>query len=339
MRFVRLLSLLSFVVLLTHGLVGSVRAQPSSADRVLATDLFQRGRAALVAGDYATACPLLEESQRLDPAGGTLLNLALCHEQIGRIATAWSEFLEGLSVARREHREDRVRYAREHITALEARLSRLVVKMEQTELPGMIVERDGTALGRYAWGVATPVDPGEHTVRVRAPGYREFVHTVTVSDNADLVTVLVPALVVEPAPEATVELPAPASPAEVTPPAEQLQPVQAKPTQQSPAPRRRRRAALAMWGVGAATAIAATVCGVRSLNLRSAAEDNCQEMRCSELAYDQNERASRHADASTALAVISGLSAGAGLWLWLVREPTGERAKLGGLGLGLNASF
>jgi len=52
-------------------------------------------------GDYAAACPKLEESQRLDPALGTLLNLADCREQEGNVATAWSLFRDAESLARR----------------------------------------------------------------------------------------------------------------------------------------------------------------------------------------------------------------------------------------------
>lgn len=335
MRLVWLLSFLGFVVLLTHG---AARAQPSSADRVLATDLFQRGRAALVAGSYAEACPLLEESQRLDPAGGTLLNLALCHEQIGLVATAWSEFLEGLSVARREHREDRVRYASEHVAALEQRLSRLIVQLgDNRSLPGLSVELNGRPLSRSVWGVGVPVDPGPHTVRVRASGYRERTETVTVEDHGDLVTVAVAALEPEPVAEPVpvpAPAPAPASASVVRPPPLVTPPAEPPATHLEHRARRRRRAAVTLLAVGGAAAIAATVLGVRAIRLRRDAEDNCEEGRCSDLAFDQNDRARRSADGATALTVLSGATAGGSLWLWFSRTPRSEPgAAQGGLGI------
>lgn len=338
MRFVWLLvwhfGLLSSVLLLTHG---EARAQPTPADRVLATDLFQRGRAALLAGAYPEACPLLEESQRLDPAGGTLLNLALCHEQIGRTASAWSEFLEGLSIARREHREDRIKYASEHIAGLEQRLSRLTVKPTDADLPGLTVERDGTPLRRSAWGVATPVDPGEHSVTVRAPGYLAITQTVTVRDHGDLVTLELPALapapVAEPSPAPVVEPDLAPVPDPVVDPA----PVAPAPVAAPPrAPLRRKRAAIALLAFGAGAALAATVCGVRALQLRDQAERKCSEGRCSDGAFERNERARRNADASTTLAVVSGLSAGAGLWLWLAPAAGPSRVEAG---VGLRGQF
>src|SRR5882672_2555090 len=51
--------------------------------------LFQEGQAALERGDLDIACPKLRESDRLDPANGTKLNLADCEEKRGHLASAW----------------------------------------------------------------------------------------------------------------------------------------------------------------------------------------------------------------------------------------------------------
>src|SRR5580765_1857550 len=98
---------LVFMLTFASGVVsvsGLALAEPSDADRTLAAALFREGKALMDKGDFAPACAKLEESQRLDPGGGTILNLALCHEKEGRFARSWSEFTEAVTVARRDGR-------------------------------------------------------------------------------------------------------------------------------------------------------------------------------------------------------------------------------------------
>src|SRR5262245_53666848 len=97
------------------------------------------------AGRNAEACPKLEESQRLDPAGGTLLHLAICLEESGKTATAWSLFNSALSAAVRDRRIDRQKVAQEHLALLEPRLSKLVLEVDPAarDLAELRVTRDG----------------------------------------------------------------------------------------------------------------------------------------------------------------------------------------------------
>lgn len=77
-----------------------LRAQPAPTDRALAQAHFDEGRALLARGAIAAACPKFVESYQLEPALGTLLNLALCHEAQGRLASAWAEFNDARKAAR-----------------------------------------------------------------------------------------------------------------------------------------------------------------------------------------------------------------------------------------------
>ncbi|MEP6652227.1 MAG: hypothetical protein ABJA82_02650 [Myxococcales bacterium] len=174
---------------------GSTRAEPSADDKALATILFQEGRALMADGHIAEACQKLEESQRLDPAGGTLLNLALCHEQERRLARSWSEFKEAVVVAKRDGRRDRATEAEKHLVALEPRLSRLtIVVPPATRVEGLVIERDGRELGRGAWSTAIPIDGGEHVVRATARGREPFVVTFTIGKESDARTIEIPVL-------------------------------------------------------------------------------------------------------------------------------------------------
>src|SRR5947207_15862051 len=70
-------------------------AEPDSS-APSAEALFREGRDAVKMGEYEIACPKFEESQRLDPANGTLLNLALCEEGWGHLADARRHFRQVL---------------------------------------------------------------------------------------------------------------------------------------------------------------------------------------------------------------------------------------------------
>src|SRR5262245_60063855 len=97
----------------------TAQADPTEAERAQATSLFKEAKALMDEQRYAEACRKFEDSQRLDPGGGTLLNLAVCHEQVGRAATALAEFKQALETAKRDGRDRRVQLAEEHIAALE----------------------------------------------------------------------------------------------------------------------------------------------------------------------------------------------------------------------------
>src|SRR5689334_3318487 len=146
-------------------------AEPTAADKSLATQLFKEGRNLVDQGHVPEGCRKLEESQRLDPGGGTLLNVALCHEKEGRTATAWAEFTEALGLAKKDDRPQRIELAQSHITAIEPTLSHLVIQVPATsDLPDLEIKRDGSVIRRAAWGTAMPVDPGEHMIEAAAQG-------------------------------------------------------------------------------------------------------------------------------------------------------------------------
>lgn len=157
-------------------------AEPSETDRNLAQSLFDQGKRLMAAGDVRQACPKLQESQRLDPSGGTLLNLALCHEKEGKLATAWTEFREALSVARREGRKERMDAAQEHMTALEPKVPWLTLTV-QDDLPGQELRLDGVILGKAAWGSPLSVDPGSHKLTATAPGKKTWLQTLTLAEG------------------------------------------------------------------------------------------------------------------------------------------------------------
>jgi hypothetical protein len=183
------------------------QAQSGTDSAALAEALYRQARELMNEGRHAEACPKLAESQRLDPATGTLLNLAACHEAMGKLATAWLEYGEGLLSARRDQREDRVRFVEERLKELEPRLSMLTVTVDQAaDVPELEIRLNGALIGAAARGVPAPVDPGTHVIEARAPGKKPWRQEFTIAAEADRKTVTVPAL--EDAPQVASTVPA-----------------------------------------------------------------------------------------------------------------------------------
>lgn len=168
----------------------------SPADRAAAQALFDQGRELMERGRAKEACPRFEESQRLDSGLGTQYHLATCYEAVERLASAHTLFLEVAAQARIRGQARREELARERALALTARLTKLTIEVPhaQTEL---IVERDGSAVGRAQWGLPVPVDPGVHRVRASAAGLSTWVVEIDVPNDAGVHTVSVPPMAVE----------------------------------------------------------------------------------------------------------------------------------------------
>ncbi len=160
-------------------------ARAQAHDAAAAEALFVEGKRLMQKQDYANACPKLAESQRIDPASGTVFALALCYEGAGMIATAWATFNDALAEAKRSQRPDRAKAAEDHLRALEARMTRLRIDVP-SPAPGIEVTRNGAAVGKVLWSTAIPVDPGMYTFEAHAPGRVPWKFSVNVDKPGEL---------------------------------------------------------------------------------------------------------------------------------------------------------
>lgn len=157
-------------------------------DPVAAEALFLEARDAARRGDHASACPKFAESQRLGPAVGTLLNLALCEEKLGRVATAWQHLRQVIDQL--PPGDDRIAFARATLATLEPRLPRLTLALDPSVPDGAVVLRDGVVIGQAGLGSAIPIDPGEHLIELRVPGQESRVERVTITEGERLALTL-----------------------------------------------------------------------------------------------------------------------------------------------------
>jgi len=177
----RLFTTLSLVAV-SMSVLGVSVARADSHDPAAAEALFRDGRAAAQRGDWETACPKLRESQRLDPAAGTLLNLADCEEHRGKVATAWQLFRQVVDSLPAS--DERAPIATKRASALEKRLPHMTVRLVGAAPPGVKVTRNEVDLSEASLGSALPVDPGAYTVTVSAPGRATTTTSVIIAEAA-----------------------------------------------------------------------------------------------------------------------------------------------------------
>jgi hypothetical protein len=267
-----------------------VAAGTSSAargdSRAVAEALFRDGTQLLTAGRVEEACPKLAESQKLDPALGTLFYLAACHERQGLTASAWSEFSSATAWAQRLNQPERVAFGRKHLAQLEPRLTTVVLSADR--VPGLELRVDDGLLSAAAIGTPLPVDPGSHSIEARAPGFRPWRTAIEVAPDAQKMTVQVPPLV------ASSESPSPsAEPVETSAPAR---------TEAAPGHETRSGPSTLMWtaaSVGAAGIVAGSVFGVLTFGMRDRAVSECPGNVCGPGGLSNIDRAKTYATLST----------------------------------------
>ncbi len=309
---------------------GSTRAdEPSPEDREVAETLFREAKSLSDQEQFDKACPKFQVSHRIDPKPGTILNLAVCHEKQGKIASAWLEYTEAATFAARVGQKDRETFARDQAAKLEKMLPRLSVRVAATT-PGLVLKLNSVTLSEADWGSAAPINPGNHSLEASAPGYQVWSQTITIENTPGNVEVIVPEL----AREAVVIVKS--DPLSGGPKVN----VQEKPKQDgTTTPGAKPRFNKPLWigvavgGVGLAGMIIGTVTGARTFTLRDAGDLECQldpaHIYCSKKGIDLHSQAATSASISTASFVIGGVGLGAGAALIMLGLRQGAAAPAG----------
>ncbi|HEX4355689.1 MAG TPA: hypothetical protein VHZ95_22335 [Polyangiales bacterium] len=189
----RALALLLAIAIAAQLAISIARAEPTEAAR-----LFDEAEQLMAAGEYASACAKLEDSQRLDPQLGTELHLAHCFEKRGLLASAYQHFLAAARLAAERNAsgiiEPREAVARRRAANLEPQLSMLRLQPSAAEPSDFQIELDGTNLDRSAFAAARPIDPGVHGLIASAPGRLTWRHEFTIGSAPQRVTIEVPPL-------------------------------------------------------------------------------------------------------------------------------------------------
>lgn len=292
----------------------ALAAAQSSAS--VAEGLFREGRALMTQGDYAAACSKLAESQRLDPSAGTLLNLGACQEKQGKVASAWATFLAAQRLARTQNRTNIMEEAAQRASELEPKVSYLKVVLA-ARVPGIRVKIDDVELESAALDSKIPVDPGERTVVVVAPGHKSVEMKVSVGAERDTQTLNVPKLESEDSTSAGpgASAPEPAGPA---------RPAHTGPRAEEATHRGSPVLAYVVGGVGLAALGVGTAFAFMAKSSYDDAESQCPTRTgCSSAALDQRDKAETRANiANVGIGLgVAGVGVAAVLLLTQPSEP------------------
>jgi len=299
----------------------SVGSSSAWADDASPEALFKEGNALAASGKYAEACPLLAESQRLEPAVGTQFNLADCYEHLGRTATAFTLFNDVAHIARAAGKFERERSAKERATQLLPRLARLRINVK-APAPGFELKIDGTIMPRERWSSGEPIDPGAHQVVAMAPSRTSWTSSVTATEGKTN-ELHVPELVDPSPPPQKAEAP--------------------KPTSSSST---QRTIAITLGGVGVAGLAVGAIAGAMAISASNSAETACPaatyNFRCpTQAGTDEWNSATTAGNISTVGFIVGGalLAGAAVLWFTAPSKSSTTRAALGPGSFRIEGSF
>ncbi len=256
-------------------------------DPARAESLFREGKRLYGAGQLDEACAALAESDRLDPAVGTLGLLAACDERRGKLREALLAYRE---VARRAAaaNDDRAAFARERAESLERRVPKLTVDVAD---PSSEVRVDGERLRTEDFGHALLRNVGSVEIAATHRDGTTFSHRAALTEGASLVVAI-------PAPGRAAEAPTPSG--EGSPP----------------------WAAIGAAGVGVAGLAVMTGFGLSAASLDGDSQDlavECEAGSASACTQGQDARSDAETRAGVAtvgfVVGVAGLATGALLWL------------------------
>lgn len=288
--------------------------------------LFAEGRELLEKGKYPEACAKLARSEELAPAVGTLLNLAYCYEQSGKLRSAMDAYGEAERLANVAGETKRATFAKDRYAAVEPRAPKLIVRVVPPEAPGLEIKRNGTPIAKQDLDRPIAVDPQDYLISAAAPGYAAWKGAVIVRGEGAVLTVVVPPL------EAAAAAPVAALPKTTT------------------TIGARRIVALGLGAVSALAIGAGVGVGLAAKSRYDDASSHCDATGCDETGVSIQKGAAQQGNFATVLVAFGVLSGASGIYLWIVGAPDDKpaaappparsvRLDLGPSGGGVGGSF
>lgn len=249
-------------------------AWAQDADIAQARQLGQQAQAAFEAGNYAESEKLWAAAAKLYSAAPTLtLGLARAQVKLGKFVAAQESYnriiREWSSVASPPPAfKDALESAKTEVTAVSSKIASVVVTVEGPAAP--VVTIDGQTVPPAALGLKRPVDPGTHTVKASADGFKPTEATFHVAEGGSA--------------DAKLKMEKSADGAVAAVPAPVGSPTGSSPTEPGPEGSSKggssKTLALVAFGVGGAGLVVGSITGILAIGKHGDLKDKCPDGSC-----------------------------------------------------------
>lgn len=298
------------------------QAQPSEQDIAQARQLGQQAQAAYDAGNFAESEKLWAAARNLYPVAPTLsLGLARTQAKLGKVVAAQENYNKiirewGSNPSPPPAFAAALEAAKTEVGAVSAKIANVVISVEGPSSPNVTV--DGQPVPAAALGLKRPVDPGTHTVRAEAAGFKPAETTFQVAEGGSAEA----KLKLDKAPEAVAAVPGETQP---TPPQAGEEPPPSVGAESGKSSNK--TLAIVALGVGGAGLVVGGVTGLLALGKHGDLEGQCPNGVCPPDRQGDVDSYQTMGTLSTIGFIVGAVGVGAGVVLWVTAPKETAAAK------------
>ncbi|HKY39109.1 MAG TPA: hypothetical protein VJN18_24390 [Polyangiaceae bacterium] len=185
------LVLVALPIVTSVGMAAAQDSQPEPSPQQAADAAFVEGVKLLKQDRCQDAMAKFRESERLELASGTLLNLAYCEARLGRVASAWLTYHRARALARAQNKPQHEKLAREQADKLAPDVPRVTITLEGDALRKLTIDVDGQSLPLEQALESIPLDPGTHRVSTQLENGQSWAQVIKLG-RAQQVAIQIP---------------------------------------------------------------------------------------------------------------------------------------------------
>ncbi len=169
------LTLLSVIIMFTSSSMANNRDQAKAH--------FKEGMAAIKGENYPAALTAFEKSYKLAPKAALLFNIAMCEKALYRYVDSITTFRRFLVESGDKIKPELEAQSEQAVQEMMTLIGTLKL-MDAPDDAEVFV--DGKSIGKTPFKEGILIDPGQHSVRVEASGFKPMTTEVTVASGAEI---------------------------------------------------------------------------------------------------------------------------------------------------------